>query len=110
MPRIDKVTFSFRAIAGTVLTGVQAVKVGTGGSVVLAGTAAGDATGVTCVAGTITAGRPVSVLRDAEIVEFAGSAGSPYYSVGGGTVGLTPATGVKVGFTCEGDRLIVALP
>jgi hypothetical protein len=105
--RIDKIDFSFRAIAGTVLTGVQAVKVGTGGSIVLAGTAVGDAIGVTCVAGTITAGRPVSVLKDAEIVEFGGSAGSAYYSVGGGTVGLTPTTGVKVGHTVEGGRLVV---
>jgi hypothetical protein len=108
MARIDKISFSFRAIAGTVLTGLQAVKV-SGGSVVLAGTAVGDALGVTFVAGTITAGRPVSVLMRGEIVEFGGSAGSPYYSVGGGTVGLTPTTGVKVGFTCEGDRLIVSM-
>jgi hypothetical protein len=108
MPRIDKIAFSFRAIAGTALTGLQAVKI-SGGSVILAGTAVGDAIGVTCVPGTIAAGRPVSVLRDAEIVEMAGSAGSAYYSVGGGTVGLTPTTGVKVGFTVEGDRLVVAL-
>jgi hypothetical protein len=49
------------------------------------------------------------VLRDAEIVEFAGSAGSGYFAIGGGSVGLTPATGVKVGFTVEGDRLVVCL-
>jgi hypothetical protein len=108
MARIDKIAFSFRAPAGTALTGVQAVKI-SGGSVVLAGTAVNDAQGVTCVAGTISAGRPVSVLRNAEIVEFAGSAGSAYFAVGGGTVGLTPATGKQVGFTVEGDRLIVAL-
>lgn len=108
MARIDKIAFSFRAIAGTALTGVKAVKI-SGGSVILAGTAVGDATGVVCVPGTIAAGRPVSVLRNAEIVEFGGSAGSAYYSVGGGTVGLTPATGKQVGFTVEGDRLVVAL-
>jgi len=108
MARIDKIAFSFRAIAGTALTGVQAVKI-SGGSVILAGTAVNDAQGVTCVPGTIAAGRPVSVLRDAEIVEFAGSAGSLYFAIGGGSVGLTPATGKQVGFTVEGDRLVVAL-
>jgi hypothetical protein len=109
MSRIDKVNFSFRALAGTILTGVQAVKLDTAGAVVLAGTAVGDAWGVTCVAGTILSGRPVSVLRNAEIVEFAGSAGSKYYAIGGGSVGLTPETGVQVGFTVEGDRLIVSM-
>jgi hypothetical protein len=109
MSRIDKLAFSFRALAGTALTGIQAVKLDTAGAVVLAGTAAGDAIGVTCIPGTIATGRPVSVIREGELVEFGGSAGSAYYAVGGGTVGLTPATGVKVGFTVEGDRLIVAL-
>ena len=109
MARIDKVGFSFRAIAGTVLVGVQAVKIGTGGSIILAGTAVGDAIGVTFVAGTITAGQPVSVLVKGEIVEFGGSAGSPYYAIGGGSVGLTPATGTKVGHTVEGNRLVVSL-
>lgn len=109
MARIDKIAFSFRALAGTALTGVKAVTLNTGGSVILAGTAVGDAKGVVCVPGTIAAGRPVSVLRNAEIVEFAGSAGSLYYSTGAGAVGLTPTTGVNVGFTVEGDRLIVAL-
>jgi len=108
MARIDKVTFSFRAIAGTALTGVQAVKVNASGQVVLAGTAAGDAWGVTVVAGTITSGRPVSVFRAAEVVEFAGSAGSPYYAIGGGSVGLTSG-GVQVGFTVEADRLVIAM-
>jgi len=108
MPRIDKIAFSFRAIAGANLTGLQAVKL-TGGSVTLAGTAVGDAIGVTCVPGTIAAGRPVSVLRDAEIVELAGCAGQAYFSVGGGRVGLTPTTGTKVGFAVEADRLVVCL-
>lgn len=108
MARIDKIAFSFRAIAGTALTGTRAVTLGAGGSVIFAGTAVGGALGVVCVPGTIAAGRPVSVLRNAEIVEFAGSAGSPYYSQANGTIGLT-ATGAQVGFTVEGDRLIVAL-
>lgn len=106
MARIDKVVQVVRAPAGTALTGVQAVKINSGGSVIPAGTA--DAIGVTCIPGTIAAGRPCSVLTRGEIVEFGGSAGSVYYSNGGGTVGLTSAPSV-VGFTVEGDRLVVAM-
>lgn len=108
MPRIDKLAFSFRAIAGTALTGVQAVKLNGVGQVITAGTAAGDAIGVTCVPGTIASGLPVSVIRDGEIVEFGGSAGSAYWAGANGVVQLT-ATGQKVGFTVEGARLVVAL-
>lgn len=106
MARIDKLSFSFRCLAGTALHGVQAVKINSGGSVVLAGSA--DPVGVTCIPGTIAAGRPVSVIRSGELVEFGGSVGSAYYATGGGTVGLT-AGGTAVGFTVEGDRLVIAL-
>jgi hypothetical protein len=105
MARIDKIAFSFRALAGSALTGLKAVKI-SGGSATLAGT--GDPVGVVCIPGTIAAGRPVSVLRNAEIVEFAGTAGQNIYAQAGGLVGST-AGGVALGFTVEGDRLIVAL-
>lgn len=105
MPRIDKIAFSFRAIAGTALTGLQAVALAAGGQVVAAGT--GNVVGVTCIPGTIASGRPVSVIRNGEIVEMAGSAGQVYNSAGAGSVGL--GAGTKVGFTVEADRLIVAL-
>ncbi len=105
MARIDKVSMIVRAIAGTVLSGVQAVAMDAGGSAILAGTA--NAVGVTCVAGTISAGKPVGILVAGEIVEFGGSAGGSYFSAGGGTVGTTGST--KVGFTVEASRLVVRM-
>lgn len=104
MARIDKVVQIVRATAGTVLSGLQAVALNAGGSVVLAGTA--NARGVTCVSGTISAGRPVGMLIRGEVVEFGGAAAADYYSSAGGTVGTAVATS-KVGFTVEADRLIV---
>ena len=107
MARIDKVAFSFRAPAGESLTGVLAVKLNTAGAVVRAGSA--EAIGVVCLPGTIATGRPVSVLRNAEIVEFGGTTGGLYYAVGtAGSIGST-AGGTFVGVAVEADRLVVAL-
>jgi hypothetical protein len=105
MARFDKLTFSFRAIAGTALTGVQAVALSAAGQVIAAGT--GNVVGVTCIPGTIVSGRPVSVLRDGEIVEFGGTPATTYNATGGGTVGT--GAGTKVGFTVEADRLVVCV-
>lgn len=104
MARIDKVWQIARATAGTTLTGLLGVIVNSGGSVVPSGTA--DADGVVCLPGTIAAGQPVGVLLHGEIVEFGGDAGTEYFAGAAGAI-TTTNTGAKVGFTVEGDRLIV---
>lgn len=110
MARIDKVTMVVRAIAGTALTGIKGVRFDTDGSVIYAGTAAGQAAvGVVCLPGTIADGEPVGVIVRGEIVEFGGSAGSAYYAGEGGTVSLTSTNATQVGTTVEGDRLVVLL-
>jgi hypothetical protein len=107
MARIDKVTMVVRAPAGTALTGLKAVKIDAGGSVIYSGTA--DAIGVVCIPGTISAGRPCSVLVRGEIVEAGLGSGSVVYAMtGGGTIGYT-AGGSRIGFTVEGDRLVVTM-
>ena len=108
MARIDKVTMIFRATAGTALTGTKGVRLDAGGSVVYSGTAAGEAAvGVVCLPGTIAAGKPVGVLMRGEIVEFGGSAGSAYYAGVSGSVSTTSTNATQIGFTVEGDRLVV---
>lgn len=114
MSRFDKVHMVVRAPAGTVLPGggtVYGVRVGAGGSIFPAGTAAADqAFGVICYAGgSYIAGDIVSVMKKGEIVEFPGSAGSPYYAGVGGTVSLTSTNAQQVGTTIEGSRLVVDL-
>lgn len=109
-PRIDKIAFSFRAPAGTVLPGsvVTGVMLNAGGSVVPSGTAAGQgAVGVVCPGGTISAGDIVSVLRNAEIVDFGGTVSGTYYAGTAATVATTSTNGTLVGHTVEADRLIV---
>lgn len=107
MARIDKTTMVVRAPAGTALSGLQAVKLDTGGSVVPSGTA--DAIGVTCPGGTIAAGAPVAILTRGEIVEFNGAAATKYYAVtGGGTIG-TATGGTFIGTTIEASRLVVLM-
>jgi hypothetical protein len=49
------------------------------------------------------------MLVRGEVVEFGGSAGSAYYAGVGGTLSLTSTNAQKVGFTVEGDRLVVTL-
>lgn len=106
MARIDKAWIMVRAIAGTALTGVLGVKLNAGGSVVPAGTA--DAIGVVCYPGTIAAGRPCAFMTRGEIVEFGGTAGTPYYAApAGGTMTTTATNGTRVGTTIEADRLVV---
>jgi hypothetical protein len=110
MAHIDKAWMVVRGIAGTALTGLIGVYFGAGGSVLPAGTGAGSAAdGVVCLPGTIAAGRPVGVLQRGEIVEFGGSAGSPYYSGVAGSISLTTTNATQVGKTVEGDRLIVTM-
>jgi hypothetical protein len=110
MARIDKLWVAARATAGTALTGVLGVLPNAGGSVVPAGTAVGSAAvGVVCIPGTIAAGKPVAVMIKGEIVEFGGSAGSLYYAGAGGSLSLTSTNATKVGFTLEGDRLVVSM-
>jgi hypothetical protein len=110
LARIDKAWNIFRAPAGTALTGVLGVVVNSGGSVVPAGTAAGSgAQGLVVLPGTIAAGRVVGVLTRGEVVEFGGSAGSAYYAGAGGSVSTTSTNATQVGFTVEGDRLVVTM-
>lgn len=112
MARYDKVHMIVRAPAGTALaTGgaVQNVMLNAGGSVVPSG--ADDALGVIIIpSGTVVAGHVVGMLLRGEIVEFGGSVGTDYYAGAGGTVGTASGGGAtKVGFTVEGDRLVVTM-
>lgn len=111
MARYDKIWMQVRAPAGTALaTGgaVRSVKLDAGGSIVPSGTA--DALGVIIVPGTIAAGRQASFMVRGEIVEFGGSIATAYYAGAGGTVGTAGAGGhTAVGFTVEGDRLVVTM-
>lgn len=110
--RIDKVVQAVRAIAGTAFPGgtVTGVRIGTGGSVLPSGTAAGQgAFGVVCPGGTIPAGDPIAVLKRAEIVEFGGSAATVFYAGVAGAMGTASANATQVGQTIEGDRLVVAM-
>lgn len=111
MARYDKVHMIVRAPAGTALAtagAVQSVGLNAGGSVVPSGTA--DALGVIVVPGTVAAGHVVGVLLRGEIVEFGGSVGVDYYAGAGGTIGTAGGgTNTKVGFTVEGDRLVVTM-
>jgi len=75
-----------------------------GGSVVVAGTA--TALGVTCPGGTIAAGYPISIMLSGEIVDFGGVAATGYYAQAGGTIG-TAVSATKLGWTVEGNRLVV---
>jgi hypothetical protein len=106
MARTDKAHFVVRAPAGTALTGTQNVKLNAGGSVIPS--VANDALGVTCIPGTISAGRPCSVLLKGELVEFGGIAATKYYAGAGGTIGTASGgSAVPVGWTVEADRLVI---
>jgi hypothetical protein len=108
LARIDKAWFVVRGIAGTALTGCIGVVFSTGGSVVPAGTTAAlVADGVVCIPGTITAGNPVGVLKEGEIVEFGGAASTAYYAGSNGSISTTATNSTKIGKTVEGDRLVV---
>ena len=108
MARIDKAWFVVRGIAGQSLSGLLGVVFSTGGSVVVAGTTAAlQADGVVCIPGTITAGNPVGVLKEGEIVEFGGSAATAYFAGSTGTLGTVGTNAKQIGKTVEGDRLVV---
>jgi hypothetical protein len=109
MARIDKAWVVVRGTAGTALTGTKGVAVNSGGSVVPAGSA--NCIGVICLPGTIAAGRVVDILLRGEIVEYGGSAGASVFAgSNSGSLSNSSATGsTAVGFTIEGDRLVVAL-
>lgn len=103
--RIDKVVQLVRAMAGTAIApGAQTVKLNSGGSVVLAGTA--DALGVVCPGGTIALGAPIGILIRGEIADFGGTAATSYYSGASGSIGTAVQTS-RVGWTVEGNRLVV---
>lgn len=109
MARIDKAWVVVRGTAGTALTGLAGVTINSGGSVVYAGSA--NAVGVVCLPGTIAAGRVVGILTRGEIIEYGGSAGGVIYagSTTGSLSATSAATSTKVGYTVEGDRLIVQM-
>lgn len=67
--------------------------------------------GVLCLTKKQNAGDIVDIMRNGEIVEFAttagvaGTPGTKYYAAADGTVSTTN-TGVPIGYTVEGSRLI----
>ena len=105
MARIDKVAQIVRAPAGTALTGLVAVTLNAGGSVIPSGTS--NCVGVICVPGTISAGGIVGVLTHGEVVEAGLSAGQIYYGGPSGTITTTSTSAVKIGFSVEASRLVV---
>lgn len=114
MARIDKldpVDGTFRAPLAANRTG-SALPVGVGldasGRVVAGGGNSG-VIGVLCDPNTRVAGDVVDVLKDCELVEFAGVAGTKYYA--NDTTGVISSTGgagtTYVGHSVEATRLIV---
>lgn len=130
MARIDKVVpgvGSFRAplllqIASSDIGNVIAVGIDSAGKVVR-GTGQTGYVGVIVPGRTFAAGQPIDVLKQAEIVEFtvgnagaafaAAAAGTNYYGGSSGALTVTaPSAGtnaVKLGYTVEASRLIVAV-
>jgi hypothetical protein len=117
MARIDKydpVDGGFRADLAADWAG-QAAPIGVGLDVngrVVAGAGQTGIVGVLCKPDAAKAGTPVDVMRDGELVEFAGAAGTAYTAatVGGAiTNAAVDATHIKVGFTAEATRLIVGV-
>jgi len=119
MARIDKILpgdGAFRAPLAADWTG-QAAPVGVGLDVngrvtVGVSVAAVGIVGVLCKPDNAKAGDVVDIMKDGELVEFAGAAGTAYTA--NTTTGVisnaaVSATQIKVGFTIEATRLIVGV-
>lgn len=117
MARIDKydpVGGGFRAPLAAAYTGSAvplAVGLNSSGQIV-AGAGATGIVGVVCLPGNHVAGEVVDVMKDGELVEFAGVAGTPYTAnttTGVITSAAASATQIFVGFTVELSRLVVGV-
>lgn len=117
MARIDKydpVDGGFRAPLAADWAG-QAAPLGVGLDVngrVVPGAGQTGIVGVLCKPDAAKAGDPVDICRDAELVEFAGVAGTTYTALTTtGAIASTAAdaTHIVVGFTVEATRLIVGV-
>lgn len=117
MARIDKysgVGCGFRAPLAADWAG-QAAPLGVGLDVngrVVAGAGQSGIVGVLCKPDAASAGDPVDIMKDGELVEFAGVAGTTY--VADTTTGVISAAAVSatkeyVGHTVEATRLIVGI-
>lgn len=117
MARIDKydpVGGGFRAPLAAAYTGT-ATPIGVGLDVngrVVAGAGTSGIIGVLCKPDNAAAAAIVDVMKDGELVEFAGAAGTAYTAnttTGAITTAAVSATQVKVGVTVEATRLIVGV-
>jgi len=117
MARIDKydpVGGGFRAPLAAAYTG-SAVPLGVGlnsSGQVVAGIGATGIVGVVCLPGNHPAGEVIDVMKDGELVEFAGVAGTGYTAnttTGVITSAAASASQIVVGFTSEATRLIVGV-
>jgi hypothetical protein len=117
LARIDKydpVGGGFRAPLAANWTG-SATPVGVGLDVngrVVPGAGTTGIKGVLCKPDDASAGDIVDIMKDGELVEFAGAAGTTYTAAtADGAIGTTAAdaTHVVVGFTVEATRLIVGV-
>lgn len=117
MARIDKysgVGSGFRAPLAADWAG-QAAPVGCGLDVngrVVPGAGQSGIMGVLCKPDAAKAGDPVDLMKDGELVEFAGVAGTQYTALTttGAIAAVAPdATHVVVGATVEATRLIVGV-
>ena len=117
MARIDKysgVGDGFRAPIAADWAG-QAAPLGVGLDVngrVVPGAGTTGIVGVICKPDALKAGQPIDVIKDAELVEFAGAAGTLYTA--NTTTGVisnaaVSASQIRVGHTVEASRLIVGV-
>ena len=114
MARIDKydpVDGGFRAPLAADWAG-QAAPIGVGLDVngrVVPGAGQTGIVGVLCKPDAAAAGTVIDVMRDGELVEFAGTPGTRYYAAAAGGAISTTNTGTIVGVTVEAGRLIVGV-
>lgn len=117
MARIDKydpVGGGFRAPLAAAYTGSAvplAVGLNSSGQVV-AGIGATGIVGIVCLPGNHAAGEVIDVMKDGELVEFAGVAGTVYTAnttTGVITSAAASGTQILVGFTVEATRLVVGV-
>ena len=116
MARIDKydpVDGGFRAPLAADWAG-SATPIGVGLNVngrVVAGAGQSGVVGVLCKPDAASAGDPVDIMTDGELVEFAGVAGTNYFAdTGTGAIGAAGGVGkVRVGATVEATRLVVRM-
>lgn len=117
MARIDKVDpvgGNIRAPLAAAYTG-SATPIGVGLDVngrVVAGAGQSGIIGVLCKPKSAAAGDVVDVVKDGELVEFAGVAGTAYTAnttTGAITSAAASGTQIKVGFTVEAGRLVVGV-